>query len=454
MSKEFNRRGVDNYQRRNGEAKDNTQQAEYDVNQSYKNRRFSGKKSTTDEYTHERIFYNRKGNRSPGITSNVDHVNPLKRIVNERQGDIDAGVLTHEDIKEAANQDYNLALTNESLNKSKGAKSNAEYLLDEALNGNIESLDTAYNMLRRQAAAEVGTNTSLGLKKSARQIDKLFKNKPGQGVSDNVYFKRMESGVSQSVATGVNSGIIGGTIAGVNNLVLCVAGQKDVDEAAVDVAKTTAVAGASGVTMEASETALLAAAKKLGLHHVDKYIPGVVAMGAMVTGSVLRYVEGEISGEQCMKEMAVTIGSSYIFTFVEGTTLAFLGIATGGLGALVLSSVAITVISSAVAWILDNKNDLHAAELARIDRILEESEQAIQAQRERLAVLKSKQEAEYVRLVQVGFGNVFKGLEYNDVEQIAYGLDTLASHVDGTVPFKTRQEFNTFFDDKNSVFEL
>lgn len=96
MSKEFNRRGVDDYQRRNGEAKDNIQHAEYDVNQSYKNRRFSGKKSTTDEYTHERIFYNRKGNRSPGTTSNVDHVNPLKRIVNERQGDIDAGVLTHE----------------------------------------------------------------------------------------------------------------------------------------------------------------------------------------------------------------------------------------------------------------------------------------------------------------------------------------------------------------------
>ena len=416
MSKEFNRRGVDNYERRNGEAKDNTKQAEYDVNQSYKNRRFSGKKSTTDEYTNERIFYNRKGNRSPATTSNVDHVNPLKRIVTDRQGDVDAGVLTHEDIKDAANRDYNLALTNESLNKSKGAKSNAEYLLDEALNGNVESLDTAYNMLRRQAAAEVGTNTSLGLKKGARQIDKLFKNKPGQGLADNIHFKHME--------------------------------------AAVDVAKTTAVAGASGVAMEASETALLAAAQKLGLHRLDKYIPGVVAMGAMVTGSVLRYVDGEISGEQCIKEMAVTIGSSYIFTFVEGTTLAFLGIATGGLGALVLSSVAITAISSAVAWILENKNDLRAVELARIDSILGEAEEAIAAQRERLIILKSQEEAEYVRLVQVGFGNVFKGLEYNDAEQIAYGLDTLASHVDGTVPFKTRQEFNTFFDDKNSVFEL
>lgn len=413
---QFNRRGVDDYQRRNGEARGNTKEAEYDVNQSYKNRRFSGKKSTTDEYTNERIFYNRKGNRSPQTTANVDHVNPLKRIVDERQADLDAGVLTHEDIKEAANRDYNLALTNESLNKSKGAKSNAEYLLDEALKGNVESLDTAYNMLRRQAAAEVGTNVSLGMKKSARQIDSLFKNKPGQGLADNVHFRRMEAGISQSVATGVDAGIIGGTLAGVNNLVLCVAGEKDVDEAAIDVAKTTAVAGASGVAMEASEIALLAAAQKLGLHRVDKYIPGVVSMGAMVTGSVLRYVEGEISGEQCIKEMAVTIGSSYMFTFVEGTTLAFLGIATGGLGALILSSVALTAISGAVSWILGNTPDLHAAELARIDRILYETEIEIRAQRERLVILKEAQQAEYVRLVQIGFGNIFKGLEYNDAE--------------------------------------
>ena len=66
--------------------------------------------------------------------ANVDHIVPLKEIQKELAGNY---ALSRKDIKTIANTDANYALVNSRLNKSKGAKSNAQYVkehpeLDEA----------------------------------------------------------------------------------------------------------------------------------------------------------------------------------------------------------------------------------------------------------------------------------------------------------------------------------
>ena len=86
-----------------------------DANNAMKERQKNG--NLKDEYTGKTIKINEK--------ANLDHVIPRKQIFENswrKIADIDTADL--------ANKKENLAATNESLNKSKGAKSNSEYIKD------------------------------------------------------------------------------------------------------------------------------------------------------------------------------------------------------------------------------------------------------------------------------------------------------------------------------------
>lgn len=110
MSDKIKRSQVDDINRRNNAA------------DSYKNRSFGNKKSITDEYTGKRIFYNANKHINEK-QSNVDHIVPLDEQIRRYGSD-----LTPEQIRTMANADANLANTNASLNKSKGALNNHEYI--------------------------------------------------------------------------------------------------------------------------------------------------------------------------------------------------------------------------------------------------------------------------------------------------------------------------------------
>lgn len=110
MSDKIKRSQVDDINRRNNAA------------DSYKNRSFGNKKSITDEYTGKRIFYNANKHINEK-QSNVDHIIPLDEQIRRYGSD-----LMPEQIRTMANDDANLANTNASLNKSKGALNNHEYI--------------------------------------------------------------------------------------------------------------------------------------------------------------------------------------------------------------------------------------------------------------------------------------------------------------------------------------
>ena len=93
-------------------------------------------KNLQDEYTGRKdIWLNetnpdrryRFGDRTEARrhVANVDHIVPLKEIQKELAGNY---ALSRKDIKTIANTDANYALVNSQLNKSKGAKSNAQYV--------------------------------------------------------------------------------------------------------------------------------------------------------------------------------------------------------------------------------------------------------------------------------------------------------------------------------------
>lgn len=142
MSDKIKRSQVDDINRRNNAA------------DSYKNRSFGNKKSITDEYTGKRIFYNANKHINEK-QSNVDHIVPLDEQIRRYGSD-----LTPEQIRTMANADANLANTNASLNKSKGALNNHEYIAKNILKQALRRL----MMYQRLYLA----------RKSSRQIKKLL----------------------------------------------------------------------------------------------------------------------------------------------------------------------------------------------------------------------------------------------------------------------------------------
>ena len=142
MSDKIKRSQVDDINRRNNAA------------DSYKNRSFGNKKSITDEYTGKRIFYNANKHINEK-QSNVDHIVPLDEQIRRYGYD-----LTPEQIRTMANADANLANTNASLNKSKGALNNHEYIAKK---------------YTEAGAAQIMMHQRLYLaRKSSRQIKKLL----------------------------------------------------------------------------------------------------------------------------------------------------------------------------------------------------------------------------------------------------------------------------------------
>ncbi len=109
---------------------------------SYRGRAFNGSDVTADEYTGKKVSMPGTGNGTDD-TANVDHVIPLKRIIEEYKNH---RFLKAEDLKRIANQDANLRITSENINKSKSDKFNTEDVRDQIGKGEFDE-NTYVNMI-------------------------------------------------------------------------------------------------------------------------------------------------------------------------------------------------------------------------------------------------------------------------------------------------------------------
>ena len=112
-----------------------------------------GKKGMRDEYTGDKIFKQTARN-SPykhpvSKTIDGDHITSGSNI-EKRYKD-----LSPQQRKEMANDRSNIAYTNSSLNRSKGDRSNMEYLADKVKRGEHINPKTGMNMVGKQIKSEV-----------------------------------------------------------------------------------------------------------------------------------------------------------------------------------------------------------------------------------------------------------------------------------------------------------
>ena len=147
-----------------------------EIDDVYKRRRMrdeslGGRRSTTDEYTGNRVFRQTDSNSRYQHPSdkvvNMDHITPVKRI-NDRYGD-----LSVEQRRNLANDRHNLASTNESMNKSKGSRTNTEYLANKIRSGERVEPRTATRMVGKQVESEV----HMGVQATGYRVRNIFDKK-------------------------------------------------------------------------------------------------------------------------------------------------------------------------------------------------------------------------------------------------------------------------------------
>ena len=451
MSDKIKRSQVDDINRRNNAA------------DSYKNRSFGNKKSITDEYTGKRIFYNANKHINEK-QSNVDHIVPLDEQIRRYGSD-----LTPEQIRTMANADANLANTNASLNKSKGALNNHEYIakkyteagaaqindVSETLFGkkifktNKKAVDcpdavTSVNMLKEEVKAEAHIRTQATKYKIENTVNEIKNSKVISSKLDAV-----APSVKKATAAGREAAFVTATVSSLTNLVGVVKGEQDIKQAVKNVGKDTVRSFGSAAGISVVQDGVVAVAKKAGAKDfaklAGKNLPIMqLTMAVEIGGIVANYLDGNISGEEC---------SAQIVCGTAGVLAANMAFALGGPVAAVVTSLVVGEITRAVTK-YQMERRLDKKRQAEFKHIINTALQSLAQQKQRIDEYNKARDAYMTAVFDGGFEHVMQGVYAVDDKAITQGLNNILAVFKQKCAFQSLEEFNNFFDDKDAVLTL
>lgn len=406
---------------------------------SYKNRYFDGKRSVKDEYTGKPIYYSDRGQSAgkdagrhytTATTANTDHIQPVDVLIQRYGGEISA-----EDLRRIANSDYNLAMTNEQLNKAKGNQTNIQYLHSQLQHGTPENLTTSANMIAAQISADVHVGIDVGATKIRNAVDAHISSDAIQQTSRMVGEKTVSA-----AHAGASTAMITLTVSGLNNLAYVASGKKDLDTALRDVASDTANSFVSGAGLSITQEIIREAAQKSGAEALKKVaaqeLPiAELALAAMVAGSVTRYINGEISGEDCAVEILLNGAGSLAYQ---------LGFAFGGPVGAVVASIVMTQMTNTILEYRQEKK-IQKERVAEIDAVLSQAIFEISRQKDDLVSYAKAELKHWDDTISSGFDTILQSAVNQDITGITQGLNTILALFNSQVIYPTLEDFERDF---------
>ena len=416
-----------------------TKKCYFDIVEKQKNRKKTlsvGKKTNIDWYTGKTLHANNKaaickyGNKAAQEhIASVDHIVSLKQFHSKVKYN---PFLSDDDVKNIANSNFNYRVTNFHLNTQKGEKSNIEIALDPKTDANMAG---RVKLVSDQAYAE----TRLGIATAAYTT------------------KNIGLGFGRGAINAINKATIPLIVASVQSLCLVAQGEKDLKTATKDMGAMAMAIGVSGggqhivVTgiqgvLRNSESTMLKSIAK------SNVVSNVVLVAYMLKDSTIRFINGEIDGEQLFSEVgqkgvelvAATVGA------IAGEALIPIPIVGPFVGAMIVS----VVCGSVYDFLQTAKFDYHNEKLTVVSAIANEALEEMGRQREILSSLIGNENSKWNTQITTGFADIFSGANANNVEKIANGLDRILSLFKTEVKFKTFKEFEDFFMDENAVLKL
>lgn len=434
---------------------------------SYKNQKFNGKKSTTDVYTGEKIFY---GNSEDAKhlhplekTADVDHVTPIA-VVKERYGDLSI----EQQRKIANNQNYNYAMTNSKLNRhEKNALENHEYIankikdsVEELENGNLKDVVSELQDVSKQAP---------------RMIAAEAKSRVGMAVEGNGY-RIQNAGASFTSGakdTLVNS-VIPLTTEAVRKLINVAQGKESLGDAVKDMGKITVNVAVTGGTKKLLADVVSSQLANSGSALLQNFansneVAQIIAVAAIIQDSAVKYINGEIDGKEFIEQVGEK-GTTMVAGMIGGQVGREIGgiiggiagsIALPGVGTAagyvagevigqVLGVIITTVACSAIVSVYNTSKHLNDYKLkeSQIRRLESEALKEMENQRGKFREIVERECKVWDDTIQNGFDQILRCAckETYNLQGVTDGLDKVLSVFGKNVKFSSLEEYEDQLD--------
>ena len=253
--------------------------------------------------------------------------------------------------------------------------------------------------------------------------------------------RKVAGEISESaIQAGKSAALVTLTVSGINNLVAVAQGGKDLDTALYDIAtdSTATFVSAAGADLtrkalsfvvEQSQSEILAGLSATAIPSAE------IAAAVMVASSVKRYMDGDISAEDCAVEILLN---------GVGTLSYQLGMMAGGpVGAAIASIVTTQIANTIVEYRQEKKaQKRHDVE---IGWVLSAAQSETKRQQTILRQYFRTELDRWDRQIATGFAQIDKATRMGDSNGVAEGLDVILSLIGSQVRFRDTSQFKSVF---------
>ena len=385
----------------------------------YKENRYDDKKSTTDDYTGERIF---RGNTSNAIhkhpshkTSDTDHITPIK-VVESRYDR-----LSKEQQKALVNnQNHNYATVNSKLNRSKGDLENHQYLLRQFLNGTPETFQTSARMLSKEAESRI----TMHIEATGMYTENALKNFSVKCSRDDL---KTINHVGLESAT--YAAIFASTLSVMQNTADIVKGDIGLNDALKNVFFDISSSATSAYVFGAIGKKLSIGDSEAGL---------LVAGTIQISQQIFEYIDGNVDGYQLISTVAETaalISAAHIgkeLGCILGDILIPIPIVGAYIGAYLGEMITTAICNEVINTIkLVNEYAKLYQEFEKHNNkmisLYKRAEHEIRASQARLEYIIQQENEELSRAIKQGLNEIALGTQNNSFEQILSGITTIGN---------------------------
>lgn len=352
--------------------------------------------------------------------------------------------------------------------------------------GIIKAADKQLEKLHKQLEAQTEKGNPEQIEKIKQQIERCEKIKnnvrkstvstKGSGsAAAHPFFSTAGDVIKVANRAGLQSAAIGagvgGTVSLVKNLVACIKGDKETEEAVKDVAKDTAGAAGTAYASGAVGALIKGFAKnssKAAIRNFAKSplnLPATIATFTVTAAKkIYAYFDGKITGEECVNQLKEdgigTIGAMYgSFYAVEclgtpalagaGLKVAnlFAGMAGGMIG-YALASACYSVLSSSI-----KEARLAREERIRVEQECEQHIALIKAYRSQLNDMINQYLKDKMEVFNDSFDAIKNSLCIGDIDGFIAGSNKITEALGGQVQYSDKKGFDALMN-SNKAFEL
>lgn len=357
-----------------------------------------------------------------------DHIDPIS---NAHSRNKNKKYINDDDIREVVNRKSNIQIITKEINTAKGRKTNLEALKQEKVYRNLSTTEKI-KFAVDGVIQEKSTDVQLSFR-NAKGCVEYHSEKIKNDISNEEIISNKKDVIFMSLIS-----------TSISNIMLVASNEKEIDEAMKDIGKDVGNDLIKAISLDGIQLLL----KEIGIGG-NKDLPIFEVLTAINMGSyVIDFINDEITAEECVRKIL----DNGIGMLAYG-----LGLSLGGpIGAMVASTVTSFVLSE-IDRIVNEYREISKHNkmiISRINSISNEAVVEIKRQRENLEEIISNENINFDNSVDQGFKNIFKGTINNDVSLVANGLDDILKIFNKESLFKSRDEFDYFFDNENSILQF